>query len=478
MMSKPTRKAEVEEATWVGDELARKESARFLTKYLNGKFSRRTASEETFVLNINAGWGLGKTYFLTNWAKDLKAEGHPVVYFDAWKSDYSDKPLLSFIAAIDLSLKETFKKTPPLTEKTKSVIETGLKLAKPAIPLLLSGYLKQKFGPEFEDLLAIGSSEDALGMAIEAAAERALDNHKTLQQSMESFKERLKDLAAEIEKSKFTLPLFILVDELDRCRPSYAIELLEEIKHLFGVAGVCFIVATDTKQLACSIKAVYGAEFDSERYLYRFFDQVYLLPEPNYLSFAKSLVKDLDEGGRRKIYIPDIRNGDGDMVAFMFSVLAEEFDLDLRSQQQCFRAFEATLIAWGREEKLHAIFLLFLLMLKHKSREAFSIYIKTTFLLTEDGIGGVRFGNRQLLSSVRRKTQGYGFDTVRYSIKELINIYTQLKALQQRGELVSEFNKPSRSSELEEQLFRELLGNSFPLESYAKLVAQAGQLSL
>jgi len=58
--------------------------------------------------------------------------------------------------------------------------------------------------------------------------------------------------------------MFILIDELDRCRPTYAIELLENIKHLFDIEGLYFIIATDSTQLSYSINAVYGNKFASE----------------------------------------------------------------------------------------------------------------------------------------------------------------------------------------------------------------------
>ncbi|WP_419182173.1 P-loop NTPase fold protein [Pantoea ananatis] len=35
-------------------------------------------------------------------------------------------------------------------------------------------------------------------------------------------------------------PLFVFVDELDRCRPTYAIEMLETIKHLFSIENVVY----------------------------------------------------------------------------------------------------------------------------------------------------------------------------------------------------------------------------------------------
>ena len=69
--------------------------------------------------------------------------------------------------------------------------------------------------------------------------------------------------------------LFILIDELDRCRPTYAIKLLERVKHMFETDQVVFVIATDTSQLKHSIRATYGGEFDAQTYLQRFFDRTF-----------------------------------------------------------------------------------------------------------------------------------------------------------------------------------------------------------
>ena len=74
--------------------------------------------------------------------------------------------------------------------------------------------------------------------------------------------------------------VIIFVDELDRCRPSYAIELLERIKHLFNIGGLVFVLALDREQLGHSIKAVYGNGIDSDGYLRRFVDFEYQLKNP------------------------------------------------------------------------------------------------------------------------------------------------------------------------------------------------------
>ncbi len=81
----------------------------------------------------------------------------------------------------------------------------------------------------------------------------------------------------------------VVIDELDRCRPSYAIELLEAAKHLFAVDNIVFILATSRSALAHSVKAVYGSGFDAEGYLRRFFDLDFRLPEPNRRGFIQAM---------------------------------------------------------------------------------------------------------------------------------------------------------------------------------------------
>jgi hypothetical protein len=76
-------------------------------------------------------------------------------------------------------------------------------------------------------------------------------------------------------------PLVVIVDELDRCRPLFAIGLLEKIKHLFEIPGIIFVLGVDRTQLGHSIKSVYGQEMDVDGYLRRFIDLEFLLPTNN-----------------------------------------------------------------------------------------------------------------------------------------------------------------------------------------------------
>ena len=94
----------------------------------------------------------------------------------------------------------------------------------------------------------------------------------------------------QLDSGNGNRPLVIIVDELDRCRPSYAIELLEVAKHLFMVDRIVFALAVNRSELAHSVKVLYGNDFDAEGYLRRFFDASLRLPAPNRNGFVDSLL--------------------------------------------------------------------------------------------------------------------------------------------------------------------------------------------
>lgn len=83
------------------------------------------------------------------------------------------------------------------------------------------------------------------------------------------------------EAPTLRVPLFVFIDEIDRCRPDFAIKLLEEIKYIFSVKGVVFVLSVNLEQLSWPISGAYGGGFDGHAYLQRFFDLQFLLPEPS-----------------------------------------------------------------------------------------------------------------------------------------------------------------------------------------------------
>ncbi len=110
--------------------------------------------------------------------------------------------------------------------------------------------------------------------------------------------------------------LLICIDELDRCRPTFAIETLEVVKHFFDLPNVIFVFSLDMEQLHRSIKTVYG-DIDSMGYLQRFFDYQTSLPKPNLQRFLEERFVD-SEGNSLEVHAP------------LFLCLAERFSLSLR----------------------------------------------------------------------------------------------------------------------------------------------------
>ena len=115
-------------------------------------------------------------------------------------------------------------------------------------------------------------------------------NIKKLKKAVREFKEALLELSNQLSESIPNHPLVFAIDELDRCRPSYAVELLEVAKHLFSVNNVVFVLVINQLELAQSVKALYGQTFDAEGYLQRFFDLDFRLPDPDRSRFVDALL--------------------------------------------------------------------------------------------------------------------------------------------------------------------------------------------
>ncbi|WP_368175310.1 P-loop NTPase fold protein [Aeromonas sp. R5-4] len=245
------------------DRLDRARYAEFLTNYLAAEGKQRN-----YVLNLNAEWGAGKTWFIKRWYMELKAH-YPTVYIDAWQQDFSDDPLLTVISSIIEQLKEEAgspQLSPYLSTKLASLL-------KATAPIVTKALFKKVSGINIDEVQEVITADDA-GKLVESLFQ---DTRKKTE-AVQLLKHEIKQwVEAIIGKKKKQAPAFILIDELDRCRPSYAVEMLETIKHIFDIPGVVFVLATDTEQLQHAIKVIYGEGFDAQTYLGRFFKRRFYL---------------------------------------------------------------------------------------------------------------------------------------------------------------------------------------------------------
>lgn len=231
--------------------------------------------EQPLVIAIDGEWGCGKSFFLKRWigAHTLQNEGTATtVYFDAFEHDFLDDPLTSILGVMS----ERFEGGNQPAGTLQKIKETAFKFAKPAFRIGIG--LATAGGTE-----AAGA---AIGGAIKAASEELQDSAENYwkkedgkRAAMAAFKTSLAELTAPEEEDGEPNKIIIVIDELDRCRPDYALQILEIMKHFFAVPHVHFILGVNLVQLENSVYARYGSNMDARLYLQKFITLTMSLPK-------------------------------------------------------------------------------------------------------------------------------------------------------------------------------------------------------
>ena len=243
------------------DELSRKDIANLYVRFIN-------ALDGHHVVALDAPWGSGKSTLINYMCEEFENNNDVFVKYNAWENDYTEEPLLSLMSDIH---KEFQEKQYIGVDEWKNFVSHMVKATKLLSKGTLKGISRIIAGAE-----ATSDFEKACVEVSSAVTDETANNlFKDIDESKKSrkeFKEELIKYTDKILEEKSKDKLIIIIDELDRCRPTFAIELLENIKHLFDIENIVFLIAVDCKQLAESIKAVYGNGFDANTYLHRFFD--------------------------------------------------------------------------------------------------------------------------------------------------------------------------------------------------------------
>ena len=321
----------------------------------------------SFVLSVNASWGTGKTTFL----KMLKCElpqQHKTVFFSAWETDFVEDPLLVFLGEINSALESLAGKDKIKIKALKTVKEMGKKVLINVIPtgikLATAGLIDIK-----------DEVKEGISAATELLSHDLVESYLQNKTAIEKFKENISKILDVKNGDRHNI--YIFVDELDRCRPTYAVELLERVKHLFDIDGLVFVLAIDKKQLAHSVKAIYGSEFDAEGYLKRFIDIDYNLPEPNVRNYVEYLFECFDFEvffNSRKKYrdfeyeVSEIKNS--------IELFAIHKKMSLRDVEQLFTKLKLVVLATEGNVFLYPIMLMFLLFTKTYYSDIYFRFIK------------------------------------------------------------------------------------------------------
>jgi len=291
----------------------------------------------SLVVSLNAPFGSGKTTFLRMWKDQLDsrrqsdADVPMCILLNAWEDDYSGDPFLSLVDAIEKELSEraTDKKTEGRLDSVKEATRD--------LGWFMVGMANSAVS-HWTGLNAATAGELAEAKKADRGKELSRPDILTLFQSRKGALQRLKSALRSLFDDN-TRPVFVLVDELDRCRPDFAIQYLETIKHVFDVEGLAFVLAVDLQQLENSARALFGDRLNFPEYYRKFAHRNIRLPSPDKAGIRNLVTRYTNrylddptpESSRRKslLNIQQVRRG--------LTELPYDFRLTPRQIQEGFR---------------------------------------------------------------------------------------------------------------------------------------------
>lgn len=313
--------------------------------------------ESPLVLAIDAPWGAGKTTFIKLWQRYLESENKVSLYINCWENDFVDDPLLPMLSAMDGWLSTEKGASANAWDKAKKLTPGLLKAA--AVAATKAG----TFGAldlerEYEKILS-----DAAGGVVSDLVDNFNAKKKVVNQFKALIAQAMDGLPDEQQN------LIIFVDELDRCRPTYAIEVLERMKHLFDIERVVFVIGINRKQLSKSLQGVYGPAFDGDHYLKRFIDLDYHLTVPDQIGYINTRFNQRDIND----YFATRRDGQTDLetIKRVIKGLIQSFDYQLRDIDQLIMRFRLILKSIPSDHYLDEVVLCSLLILREQNNDLY-----------------------------------------------------------------------------------------------------------
>jgi len=434
-----------DEDPWKDDVLGRKPVAEYLTNVVS-------TISQPFVISLHSPYGTGKTTFIKCWQAHLRGKKYRTVYFNAWDSDFSKDALSAFMVAFKRGIEAPL---PSADAATESALFDKIKkrfgkygdavkglAKKQLVPILAKGVISKILGGETasELLKEISADKDVLAEMAGKFAQQAMEDQEAAEKSVEGFKKYLSEIVEEVVSAAGQgdpKTIVVLVDELDRCRPNYAVEVLEAIKHLFSVKGLVFILAVDDKQLRNSVRSVFGQSMKAKEYLRRFVDWNFELPIPPPDRYPNILLSKF-RFTKLPCFDSATEYDSPDTFSKLFGELAQQCSLSLRTQDQCYGVANLVLRSLDPNSSALAPVLATLLVIRFSNKNTYDA-------LRNSGAGSYHslLSDWIAVKKIRGSSNDSWFGDISL-LRELIKLWSLLsnRLLDDAGEF---FNSVSRS---------------------------------
>jgi hypothetical protein len=286
------------------------------------------------VLAIDAPWGRGKSWIATRLHEKLRHE-RKVAFIDAFRYDHHDDAFAVIASSVLAALQ-------PETAARRKLLASAGEVMKSLVPIALKAAVRVGAravgldGEEVNKEIKKVTEEvvDAAGEFSEGTVEKLFENYANAQMAQDNFVCALSEVTKSLDK-----PFVVIIDELDRCRPTFALAVLERVKHLFSSEKVVFVLFWNAQAIHGAIRHIYGHGSQAEAYLSKFVAQSLNLPWPQgresgaLFGYGLFVQKEIERVHPLARNVDDFRH--------TLSALGQVFDLSLRDVQKAIFRFKS-----------------------------------------------------------------------------------------------------------------------------------------
>ena len=374
--------AESAESAWENDRLGYEEIGNAFTNLVQSIDTEK-------VISIEAGFGRGKTFFRKSWAKQLKSKGEVVVEVDVQQSDHSGDPVITLLGALVETLpKDEKDKGTKALESAKKVGAIGARaltrvMLKSGADEVLEAITDCAID-QLEDFDALDGVIKDVGSEISKVAGQLIASQMAAERVRKTeLPEQLEALRAALVKGAKNERVVVIIDELDRCHPEYAISFLESTKLIFGQSGFVFCLMMNADYLENLARHRFGVATEDEKYLDKFVDiRLKLDPQPEVF---KTAVYELACDLPLKIPFGENEAFSVERAAKLASILAVECKLSMRKTKRILLKVEVALRCYA-DRPLDAPLLVFMAFKDECPGIVDESFLTRSFLTPEEGI--------------------------------------------------------------------------------------------
>jgi hypothetical protein len=366
---------------WENDRLGYKEIGHAFTNLVQSIDTEK-------VISIEAGFGRGKTFFRKAWAKQLKSAGEVVVEVDVQQSDHSGDPVITLLGAlVDALPKDEEGKSKKALDIAKKVGAIGARALTRA--MLKSGAdevfeaITDRAIDQLEDFDALDSVIKGVGSEMSKVAGQLITSQMAAERVRKTeLPKQLEALRTALVEGTENKRVVVIIDELDRCHPEYAIAFLEATKLIFGQSGFVFCLMMNAEYLESLARHRFGVAKEDEKYIDKFVDiRLKLDPQPEVF---KTAVYDLAFDLPLKIPYGEDAAFSMESAAELASILAVECGFSMRKTKRILLKVEIALRCYS-DRALDAPLLIFMAFKDESPSKVNQAHLPRSFLTPEEG---------------------------------------------------------------------------------------------